>query len=133
MIKTCKTQDCPTVSLSFPQDTLTFCLSYNPQNQILSATVTGGNTSGILQWNGIGVSNNNVFSPIVAGVGVHQITAEYMLGSCNYTKVLVAVVNNSIAPALTANDTICVTETLRLNISVFNPNATLNLQMVKTI
>lgn len=126
VIKTCKTQDCPTVSLSFPQDTLTFCLSDNPQNQILSATVTGGNTSGILQWNGIGVSNNNVFSPIVAGVGVHQITAEYMLGSCNYTKVLVAVVNNSIAPALTANDTICVTETLRLNISVFNPNATLD-------
>ena len=120
LVKTCTTQDCPPVVISFPNDTISFCLSDTPQNQILSANISGGNSSGVVVWQGQGVTNGNIFSPTLAGEGNHQITAIYTSGSCNYFNTLTALVNNVVPPILTAEDTICYTEILRLSVSGIN-------------
>jgi len=117
LVKTCTTQDCPPVVISFPNDTISFCLSDNPQNQILSANISGGNSSGVLVWQGQGMTNGNIFSPALAGEGNHKITAIYTSGSCSYFNTLTALVNNVVPPILSSEDTICYTEILRLSVS----------------
>jgi gliding motility-associated-like protein len=86
---TCTAVDCPDVTI----DILPigpYCFGNLLQQEILEVTVMGGN-GGTGIWSGSGIinPNDNVFDPIVAGVGTHQLIYTYTEDNCSYNESII--------------------------------------------
>ena len=77
---TCIAQDCPNLNISI-EPLSPVCLDRNAVPIQLTPKGTG---QGSLQWFGDGVSNDGIFNPMEAGIGIHDIEMNYSLSTCNY-------------------------------------------------
>lgn len=82
----CAAASCPDLTADFSANVMAFCLDMGTDQSVaLSAVVSGGAGGGTFVFSGQGV-NNNVFDPVIAGVGTHTITMVYEeAGPCSLT------------------------------------------------
>ena len=114
---TCIAQNCPSFTIELPAD-FTICADEDPVD--LTWSVTGGlmDGSGVAQWSGNGIVDDQLgtFDPAVAGVGPHQITLTYWEGpdsTCTDSERLRIEVIDLPVVAYTLSDTvICLGETI---------------------
>lgn len=80
---------CPNITLDITQ-VPRFCLEQgvNIGPIELEVLVNGKESEGELEWSGIGVVPNNRFSPDLAGVGTHIITATYTENACPFSETI---------------------------------------------
>ncbi|RMF28900.1 MAG: hypothetical protein D6765_05285 [Bacteroidetes bacterium] len=104
---TCLAQDCPNdVVLSIaPVDTL--CLGMAPLP--LTATVTGGNGGGTLEWSGPGIADpaTGLFDPNLALIGTNAVVLTYREGSCSYVEGIDIAVFPEPTPDFTLSGSVC--------------------------
>ncbi len=98
----CAATACPPLTVSIAPVS-PICLTADSGTVQLSANVNGvGITTGNSVWSGLGVVNvtNGVFDPVVAGVGLHEITCLYQQSNCSFEdKIVIDVVAPPIADA----------------------------------
>lgn len=98
----CAALACPPLQLTI-EPVAPICLTANAGIVQLAADVDGvGITAGNSTWSGLGVISNThgVFDPMVAGVGLHEITCQYQQANCLYdAKQVVEIVAPPIADA----------------------------------
>ena len=114
---TCVATSCPPVDVQIT-GIGNFCAGAGNTNQNLNAAINGGTGNGTLTWIGPGVINSNqgIFHPDSAGVGIHLIQLAYVEGLCTYTDTLFVTVNPR--PSVSLDDIpnpICLTDTIVLN------------------
>ena len=83
----CVAQDCPTVTIDI-SPVADICASASTLPFDLSATTTGGGTSGTLSWAGNGITDPaaGTFDPNQAVIGTNTITATYQEDNCIFTQ-----------------------------------------------
>lgn len=79
--QSCIATDCPTVGVAV---TAVADICVDPTSDLidLTATLTGGDGSGVLVWQGNGVVNGNQFDPTAVAEGATNITVEYIENGC---------------------------------------------------
>ncbi len=114
---TCRTLDCPPVSIKFSQKDTTLCLTSNMPVININATITGGlqSPNQTLTWSGPGVTagatdKSAVFNPNVAGAGTHTIKISLADGSCTKDTTMKITIINKPVSTFTGANLICETD-----------------------
>jgi gliding motility-associated-like protein len=111
-VQGCTTEDCPMVTVSIA-DVPLICLDSATQPVDLNATISGGGGGGTSVWSGTGITDtdNGVFDPSVAGIGIWTVTVTYTEGDCVYTATTDVTVNPVPSSQFSIDGTICQTGT----------------------
>lgn len=82
----CIVEDCPDITIAVEQ-TPQLCLEDGVSAFILESEIIGVNLDGERIWTGPGIvdSTSGLFNPLVAGIGIHQVTLSYVDGPCSYS------------------------------------------------
>ena len=107
---TCEADDCPTITVDIMHiDPI--CLENNLTPFDLSVTLTG-NTMGTSTWSGDGITDPTLgtFDPIIAGLGLHDITFTYEENGCPYIDVLTIEIFAIPTPDFSVDGNICIIE-----------------------
>ncbi len=81
----CTASPCPDITASLDDGgNNDLCLTSDLTAFNITATLMNDDGTGTATWSGMGVDNNGLFDPQVAGVGSHQISYEYIQDGCNY-------------------------------------------------
>ncbi len=110
----CAAIPCPTVSIMI-DPVADICREASTQPIQLVANVTGGSTSGVLEWFGQGVSISGLFDPNQATLGANTITAIYTEGPCNTTQDIIITVNQTPGGGFSYPTTACVGTNIVVN------------------
>ena len=86
VMTTCTAKACPTVVLKLTPAQTSICLTANVTKIKVEVSVTGNTPDGKGTWSGTGVDQNGNFDPVVAGVGVHELTYSYTDSNCSYSE-----------------------------------------------
>ena len=118
---TCQADDCPTVTVDI-MDVDPMCLDNNSTAFDLSATITGG-TTGTSTWTGDGITDamNGTFDPVIAGLGIHDITLTYEENGCPYVDIVSVEIFDIPTSDFSVDGNICITETATIT---YEGNAT---------
>ena len=124
-ILTCQTIPCPDINLDItPVDPI--CLSPTTGLVPLEVEVIGGTGfDGSGTWSGPGITDasEGIFSPLLAGVGVHMVQYEYQIATCIYQESIAIVVNSIPTASFEAPTAICITENATISYSGNATNA----------
>lgn len=106
----CIAKPCPNITVDITP-VPDFCLGASNPIQ-LSATVTGGDGSGVGTWSGLGIINasTGTFSPSAAGFGTHIIQYSYVQEGCTFSATTTIGVFNQPSADITADAAICLTD-----------------------
>lgn len=90
LMTSCTAVDCPDVTIDLVPIG-PYCFGGLLEQEILDVTVNGGAGNGTGTWSGDGIvnPNDNVFDPLVAGIGTHQLVYTYTEGNCSYNEAIV--------------------------------------------
>jgi hypothetical protein len=92
--RTCEARNCPPVNITLTPAQTNICLTQNVSKIPITLTVTGNTPDGRGTWSGLGVDQNGLFDPAVAGLGTHVITYTYMDSNCTFDKTTSISVNS---------------------------------------
>jgi hypothetical protein len=112
---TCKTLDCPPVSLKFSIPDTTLCATPGAPFVNIDVTVTGGlqSPNQKLTWSGPGITqvgNSARFNRNIAGVGTHSIKISLEDGTCKKDTTMKITVIGKPTSTFTGKDLICITD-----------------------
>lgn len=86
VMQTCTAKACPSVVLKLTPAQTSICLTPNVTKIKVDVSVTGNTPDGKGTWSGTGIDQNGNFDPVVAGVGVHELTYSYTDSNCSYSE-----------------------------------------------
>lgn len=82
----CKAKACPPVMITLTPAQTSLCLVPNVAKVQIALSITGNTPDGRGTWSGVGVDQNGLFDPAVAGLGTHEITYSYNDSNCDYVQ-----------------------------------------------
>ncbi|MBK8625595.1 MAG: hypothetical protein IPN86_08575 [Saprospiraceae bacterium] len=82
--ETCTAKACPPVVIVLTPGQANICLTPNVSKIPITPSITGETSDGKGIWSGVGVDQNGIFDPVVAGLGTHEITYSYKDSNCDF-------------------------------------------------
>ncbi|MCH2081660.1 MAG: T9SS type A sorting domain-containing protein, partial [Saprospiraceae bacterium] len=109
----CTAEACPSVQIDV-QDTYEICEDEAPFQ--ISYTISGGNGTGTISWDGPCIDNNGVFDPSLCGPGVYTLGISYFEGPCAYQEPVVVFINQKPSSDFTISTSeVCLEEPIVIN------------------
>lgn len=84
--QTCTAKACPPVVITLTPTQPSICLIPNVSKIQITLAITGNTPDGRGTWSGVGVDQNGLFDPAIAGLGTHEITYSYKDSNCDFEK-----------------------------------------------